>query len=54
MPLWQPLPCRLIKAMSENLKKIVFEALEELNGLTVEELKAKRYEKFRNYGEYTE
>lgn len=42
------------KVTAENLKKKVFEALEELNGLTVEELKAKRYEKFRNYGEYTE
>jgi len=42
------------KVTAENLKKKVFEAVEELNKLTVEELKEKRYEKFRNYGIYTE
>ncbi len=36
--------------MAGNLKKKVLEALSELKSMTVEEIKAQRYEKFRNMG----
>ncbi len=42
------------KLTADNLKKQVFAGLAELDGLSNEELKELRYEKFRKFGAYTE
>ena len=38
--------------MAKDLKKNILKYLKELQGLQVDELVQKRYEKFRNMGEY--
>ena len=40
--------------ISEEMKRTILAALEELNGLSGDELKAQRYDKFRKMGEFLE
>ncbi len=40
--------------ISEEMKRTILAALEELNGLSEDELKAQRYDKFRKMGEFLE
>jgi acetyl-CoA carboxylase carboxyl transferase subunit alpha len=41
-----------IKIVAENLKKSILKYLKELKKLSIDELTEKRYQKFRNMGEY--
>lgn len=41
-----------VKSVAEDLKKNILKCVKELKELPIEELVQKRYEKFRNMGEY--
>ena len=43
-----------VKLVADELKKNILKYIKELKKLTIEELIEKRYQKFRNMGEYTE
>ena len=45
---------RNYKEMSDNIKKEILEALDQLSQLSVEELLAQRYDKIMAYGQYKE
>ena len=45
---------RNYKEVAENLKEQLLKGIKELEGLSLEELKNSRYEKFRKYGKFSE